>query len=226
MKYSVYILECSDTTLYVGCTNNLERRLKEHNESKRGAHYTKIRRPVKLVYTESFRTLRKARQREYEIKTWSREKKLALIKMFQAKELNFQYPEDKKFFIDLLANGDEGKFDKEFRDLFDFRDPEVKRKEFKSIRNSVFEKLISQYGKKCQLRIHPDCSNVDKFDIDHYIPLSSNELNKKLRNMKRTDIHKVPAQSFGSNDVRNLIIACSRCNAYKKHRIVKVNLRG
>ena len=50
MPYFVYILECKDKSLYVGCTNNLERRLKEHNESKWGAHYTKIRRPVKLKY--------------------------------------------------------------------------------------------------------------------------------------------------------------------------------
>lgn len=138
-----------------------------------------------------------------------------------SKELNFQYPEDKKFLADFLANGDEGKFDNEFKDYFDFRDPKIKRKEFNLIRNDVFKKLVSQYGKECQLQIHPDCSKINKFDIDHYIPLSTNELNKKLRNIKRTDFHKVPAQSFGSNNIKNLIIACSRCNAFKKHRILK-----
>lgn len=136
-------------------------------------------------------------------------------------ELNFQYPEDKKFFIDFLANGNENKFNKEFKDCFDFRDSKIKRKEFNLVRNDIFKKLVSQYGKKCQLQIHPNCSKINKFDIDHYIPLSTNELNKKLRNMKRTTFRKVPSQSFGSNDIKNLIIACSRCNAFKKHRILK-----
>ena len=68
MKYFVYILQCVDKTLYVGCTNNLERRFKEHNELKLGAHYTKIRRPVKLMYSEKFKTLTDARRREKEIK--------------------------------------------------------------------------------------------------------------------------------------------------------------
>jgi len=80
VAYFVYILECADKSLYVGSTNNIEKRLKQHNESKSGAHYTKIRRPVVLKYSETFRTLRKARQRESEIKNWKREKKLDLIK--------------------------------------------------------------------------------------------------------------------------------------------------
>jgi putative endonuclease len=74
----VYILQCADKTLYVGCTNNLERRLKQHNDSKWGAHYTKIRRPVTLKHSETFQTLKEARQREAEIKRWPREKKRAL----------------------------------------------------------------------------------------------------------------------------------------------------
>ena len=55
--YFIYILECADKSLYVGCTNNLERRLDQHNNSKWGAHYTKIRRPVILKYKEEFKTL-------------------------------------------------------------------------------------------------------------------------------------------------------------------------
>ena len=77
--YFVYILECSDESLYVGCTNDLEKRIKQHNESKWGAHYTKIRRPVTLKYSEQFNTLAEARKRESEIKGWRREKKLDLI---------------------------------------------------------------------------------------------------------------------------------------------------
>jgi putative endonuclease len=79
-KIVVYILECSDHSLYVGCTNNLEKRLMEHNDSKRGAHYTKIRRPVVLRHSELFPTLAEARRREAEIKRWTREKKLHLIR--------------------------------------------------------------------------------------------------------------------------------------------------
>lgn len=79
MAYFTYILECADTTLYVGCTNDLEKRLKQHNGAKAGAHYTKIRRPVVLKYSERFRTYAKARAREAEIKRLSREKKLDLM---------------------------------------------------------------------------------------------------------------------------------------------------
>jgi putative endonuclease len=80
MLYFTYILECADGSLYVGCTNDLKKRVLQHNGSKRGAHYTKIRRPVVLKYSEKFKTLAKARSREAEIKRWKREKKLDLIK--------------------------------------------------------------------------------------------------------------------------------------------------
>lgn len=76
----VYILECADTSLYVGCTNNLEKRLQEHNTSKQGAHYTKIRRPVVLKYSEMFPNLAEARAREGALKRLTREKKLALLR--------------------------------------------------------------------------------------------------------------------------------------------------
>ena len=75
----VYILECADSTLYVGCTNNLEKRLREHNTSKNGAHYTKIRRPVELKYSETLPSLKEARAREAALKRLSRQKKLALF---------------------------------------------------------------------------------------------------------------------------------------------------
>jgi putative endonuclease len=80
MNYFVYILQCADGSLYVGCTNNLNKRIKQHNESKQGAHYTKIRRPVVLKYSEKFATLKEARHREAEIKSWHRVKKVDLIK--------------------------------------------------------------------------------------------------------------------------------------------------
>lgn len=80
MSYVTYILECADGSFYVGCTNNLAKRLEQHNNSEWGAHYTKIRRPVTLKYSEEFNTLKEARRREVEIKGWRREKKINLIK--------------------------------------------------------------------------------------------------------------------------------------------------
>jgi len=77
--FYTYLLGCADGSFYVGCTNDLAKRIKQHNNSKWGAHYTKIRRPVTLKYSESYQTLREARQRETKIKGWNRNKKLALI---------------------------------------------------------------------------------------------------------------------------------------------------
>lgn len=79
MPYFVYILECNDKTLYAGSTNDLEKRLYTHNNSKSGAHYTKIRRPVVLKYSEKFKTKSEALKREFAIKKLSREKKLKLF---------------------------------------------------------------------------------------------------------------------------------------------------
>lgn len=77
MNYT-YILECKDGTLYTGWTNNLERRLKDHNEGK-GAKYTKPRRPVVLAYYEAFETKEEAMRREYAIKHMTRKEKEDLI---------------------------------------------------------------------------------------------------------------------------------------------------
>lgn len=79
MPYFVYILRCKDTSLYVGYTNDLARRVTHHNESKRGAHYTKTRRPVTLVHMEKYKTLSEALRREREIKSWKRAEKLKLF---------------------------------------------------------------------------------------------------------------------------------------------------
>ena len=80
MPYFIYVLECSDKSYYVGCTNNIDKRLQQHNNSKWGAHYTKLRRPVILKYSEQFETLLEARRRETEIKGWRKEKKESLWK--------------------------------------------------------------------------------------------------------------------------------------------------
>ena len=80
MPYYVYILECADKTLYVGSTNDLEKRLHQHNNAKSGAHYTKIKKPVVLRYSEKLKNLSEALKREAEIKRWKRKEKLSLIK--------------------------------------------------------------------------------------------------------------------------------------------------
>jgi putative endonuclease len=79
MSHFVYILQCADATLYVGATNDLARRVRQHNTSKRGARYTKTRRPVELKYSESYATLGEALRREAQIKRLPRQKKLELI---------------------------------------------------------------------------------------------------------------------------------------------------
>lgn len=78
-KYYLYILKCSDETLYVGITTDLKRRLKEHNSSDLGAKYTSGRRPVKLVYQAKFSSRSQASQAEARLKKLPRLKKLALI---------------------------------------------------------------------------------------------------------------------------------------------------
>ena len=78
MNY-VYILSCSDNTLYTGWTNDLEKRINVHSSGK-GAKYTRGRLPVKLVYFEKFNDKKLAMKREYAIKQLSREEKLRLIK--------------------------------------------------------------------------------------------------------------------------------------------------
>jgi putative endonuclease len=81
--YYVYIVECADKTLYTGYTNNLEKRIKTHNEAKTGAKYTKARRPVVLKYSEKLPDLSQALKREIEIKNLTRKEKLKLIELNQ-----------------------------------------------------------------------------------------------------------------------------------------------
>lgn len=78
--YYVYIVLCSDDTLYTGIARDLERRINEHNSSQKGAKYTRVRRPVHLIYSEEFPNRSLASKREYEIKKkMNRAQKLALI---------------------------------------------------------------------------------------------------------------------------------------------------
>ncbi|MBU1234017.1 MAG: GIY-YIG nuclease family protein [Proteobacteria bacterium] len=80
VPWFVYLLRCSDHTLYTGITTNLEQRFQEHNHSEKGAKYTRGRRPVQLVYHEQQTSRSLAARREHEIKRFSRQQKEQLIK--------------------------------------------------------------------------------------------------------------------------------------------------
>jgi putative endonuclease len=74
----VYILKCANNSLYTGITTDIERRLKEHNTSKRGAKYTRNKRPVILLKSFEFENRSTASKEEYRIKQLTREEKLKL----------------------------------------------------------------------------------------------------------------------------------------------------
>jgi len=78
MSNFVYILRCNDESLYTGWTNDIEERVKAHNEG-RGAKYTNSRKPVHLIYHEEFETKSEALKREMVIKKMSRSQKEQLI---------------------------------------------------------------------------------------------------------------------------------------------------
>ena len=75
----VYIVRCSDNTLYTGVAKDLDKRLQQHNHGTAGAKYTRARRPVVLVYQESAENRSVAQQREYDIKRLSAAQKRQLI---------------------------------------------------------------------------------------------------------------------------------------------------
>lgn len=78
MEWTVYMIQCSDNSLYTGITNDLDRRFQQHTE-KKGAKYFRQRRPVKVVYVENNHTHSSAARREAEIKKMKRRQKLVLI---------------------------------------------------------------------------------------------------------------------------------------------------
>ena len=78
-EWYVYIVQCSDDSLYTGISTDIDRRILEHNNSKKGAKYTKTRRPVNLVYSEQHTDRSTASKREYYIKKLNRKDKLNLI---------------------------------------------------------------------------------------------------------------------------------------------------
>ena len=79
MKWHVYILKCRDNSLYTGITTDLKRRVMEHNDAEKGAKYTRVRRPVELVYSEAASDRSAALIREAALKKLRREQKLKLL---------------------------------------------------------------------------------------------------------------------------------------------------
>jgi putative endonuclease len=87
MDWFVYIVECSDASLYTGITTDLKRRILQHN-TKIGAKSVRGKLPVKMVYNEVFKTQVEAAHREREIKSWKRDKKLVLINNSNPKQIH------------------------------------------------------------------------------------------------------------------------------------------
>jgi putative endonuclease len=79
MGWFLYVLKCNDGTLYTGVTTDVQRRLKEHNTSTRGAKYTKARRPVEMVYWTCFKDQSLAQKAEYKFKQLTRKQKEKVI---------------------------------------------------------------------------------------------------------------------------------------------------
>ncbi|MCJ8313932.1 MAG: GIY-YIG nuclease family protein [Saccharospirillaceae bacterium] len=79
----VYLVKCADDSLYCGVTIDTDRRVSEHNvDNKKGAKYTKTRRPVELVFRRKCESRKDACQQEYQIKQLTRKKKLSLVASF------------------------------------------------------------------------------------------------------------------------------------------------
>lgn len=78
--WKVYVLLCEDGSLYTGCTNNIEKRFHDHVAGN-GAKYTRSHKPRMVIFQETFPTRSDALKREYEIKSWSREEKIKMLKI-------------------------------------------------------------------------------------------------------------------------------------------------
>lgn len=81
-QWHVYIVRCSDHSLYAGITTDIERRIHEHNTSEKGAKYTRCRRPVTLAYALPCTSRSTASKEEYKLKKLSKKKKEQLISAF------------------------------------------------------------------------------------------------------------------------------------------------
>jgi putative endonuclease len=83
-NWYVYLLRCADNSLYTGVTTDIKRRIHQHNHcNKKGAKYTRVRRPVTLAYQESALNRKTACQREYQLKQLSKPEKERLVSTFK-----------------------------------------------------------------------------------------------------------------------------------------------
>lgn len=138
--------------------------------------------------------------------------------------MTFEHDEDRAFFASLLCEGNQQMLDDKYADFFDFRSPKVKREEFDRLRPSLLSQLVQSHGQRCMLQFPSLCEGSETLQVDHFIPLSSNVLNKAIRHQLAEEGKKVQTQSFGSNHIKNLLLACPRCNAFKKHRMPDAEL--
>lgn len=84
----VYMVRCSDASLYSGVTTDVERRFKEHTESKKGSKYVRAKIPLRVVYTEPCTSRSEAQIREAQLKKMKKEEKEALVKSQEPKKKN------------------------------------------------------------------------------------------------------------------------------------------
>lgn len=82
-KFFVYIVQCQDGTYYTGRTHDLENRIKEHNNSKRGAKYLRGKLPVRLVWHKRYKYYKRASQAERRLKKLTHNQKRELIKIYE-----------------------------------------------------------------------------------------------------------------------------------------------
>ena len=137
------------------------------------------------------------------------------VKNREREKIGFEYIEDLLFFENLF---DSYIYNTPLEKLFDFSQATEKRKSFNKIRNRVFDDLKTKFGETCQLG-YSCCDLSSGYAVDHFIPLSSNVLNKQLRKLQAKNGKKVESQFFGSNHRSNFLLACNSCNNHKKHRL-------
>lgn len=82
----VYVLQCSDGSFYTGATSNLKKRFLEHKAGK-GGRYTRSHKVIKIIYSEKFTLKSQALKKEYEIKSWNREKKIKTLNLAKKRKI-------------------------------------------------------------------------------------------------------------------------------------------
>lgn len=135
--------------------------------------------------------------------------------------MKFKYSEYDQYFRERFC--EEGECLSKYAALFDLREPAgIKRPELSPQKyKQAWDALENKHGRVCQLQYCKECEINNPTVIDHVIPLSSNVLNKESRkSLPISPGKKVAAESFGSNDISNLVLACTKCNANKKHRFL------